>query len=157
MNQALVDMIDRYEAGGATLRQAVAGLSREELLAAPIPGKWSTQQVVLHVADAEAAFADRMRRIIAEDRPMLLAWDENHFAARLHYEEQSVEDALEIIALTRRQIARILRALPDADFNRTGQHSVRGGQSLRDVMGFATAHLEHHLKFILEKRKALGK
>src|SRR5947209_12679832 len=99
-------IIDEYERGADLPQQAIAGMSDADLRAAPIPGKWSTHQVVIHLADAEAAFADRVRRILAEDDPALLAWDENKFAANLHYEAQSVADAVEIIALTRRQLTR---------------------------------------------------
>ena len=51
----------------------------------------------MHLADAEAAFADRIRRIIAEDDPVLLAWDENKFAERLMYAEQSAADAVALV------------------------------------------------------------
>jgi uncharacterized damage-inducible protein DinB len=150
-------LIDQYERGAETVRQAIAGLSDADLKAAPIPGKWSTQQVVIHLADAEVAFADRIKRIIAQDEPQLLAWDENRFVQRLHYEAQSTEDAVELIALTRRQLTRILRAATDAELSRCGVHSERGRQSVMDVLGYAVPHLTHHLKFVAEKRKALGK
>src|SRR5947209_18225050 len=103
-------IIDEYERGADLPQQAIAGMSDADLNAAPIAGKWSTQQVVIHLADAEAAFADRIKRIIAQDDPQLLSWDENRFVQRLHYEAQSVPDAIELIALTRRQVTRILRA-----------------------------------------------
>ena len=154
MNRSI---IDEYEAGADKLIKATAGMTPADLSAAPIPGKWSTHQVVVHLADAESAFADRIRRIVAEDEPLLLAWDENKFVQRLHYEAQSATDAVELIALTRRQITRILRVLPDADFYRVGRHSERGPQTIIDVLGYAVPHLDHHLKFVAEKRKALGK
>jgi len=150
-------LIDQYEAGPAKLKRAIVGMSRDELLAAPIAGKWSTQQVVIHLADAEAALADRMRRVIATDDPPLLAWDENQFAANLHYDVQSAEDAVAMVELTRRQMARVLRALPDAAFQRTGVHSESGKKTLTDLLTMAVTHLEHHLKFVDEKRKALRK
>jgi len=150
-------LIEQYERGGQTLRQAVHGLTRDELQAVPIPGKWSTQKVVIHLADAEAAFADRIRRIIATDNPTLLAWDENQFAANLLYSEQSAEDAVTMIDLTRRQTARILRKLPDTAFARSGQHSESGKQTLEEVIDKVVRHLDHHLKFIAEKRAKLGK
>jgi uncharacterized damage-inducible protein DinB len=150
-------LIDQYEAGPAKLKEAIIGLSHDELLAAPIPGKWSTQQVVIHLADAEAAQADRMRRVLATDNPPLLAWDENQFAANLHYDVQSAEDAVQMIELTRRQLARILRASPASAFDRTGTHSERGKQTLRDILTMAVTHMDHHLKFVDEKRKALRK
>ena len=150
-------LIDEYERGAQTLRRAVDGMTEAYLKAAPIAGKWSTHQVVIHLADAEAAFADRIKRIIAQDEPQLLAWDENRFVQRLHYEAQSVEDAVELIALTRRQVTRILRAASDAELARSGVHSERGRQTVMDVLGYAVPHLTHHLKFVAEKRKALGK
>jgi len=150
-------LIDRYEQGISELRAALAGMSDADMKAVPIPGKWSTHQVVIHLADAEAAFADRIRRILAQDDPQLLAWDENLFVQRLHYEGQSSQDAVELIALTRRQLLRILRAAGDADLMRAGMHSERGRQTVIDVLGYAVPHLTHHLKFVAEKRRALGK
>ena len=69
MSQPFFQLIDSYLAGARTLRQAVAGMSREQLRARPIPGKWSTLEVVCHLADFEPVFADRMKRVIALDRP----------------------------------------------------------------------------------------
>lgn len=149
-------LIEQYEQGGAKLVQSIADMSEAALRAAPIPGKWTTQQVVIHLCDAEMAFADRIRRVLAEDAPTLLAWNENKFAERLHYELQSTADAAQIVVLTRRQLARVLRAMTDADFDRAGQHNERGRQTVTDILKTANAHLDHHLKFIAEKRAALG-
>src|SRR5690349_14045187 len=120
-------IIDQYEKGVDELRRAIAGMSEADLRATPIPGKWSTHQVVIHLADAEAAFADRIKRILAMDNPQLLSWDENKYVQRLHYEAQSAQDAVELIALTRRQTARIMRTATDSDLDqRAGVHSERG-------------------------------
>jgi hypothetical protein len=151
------ETIEQYELGGQKLGQAILGLTLDELQAVPIPGKWSTQNVVIHLADAEAAFADRIRRIIATDNPTLLAWDENQFSANLLYSEQSTEDAVTMIDLTRRQLARVLKKLPTQAFARAGQHSEAGRQTLEQIIDKAIWHLDHHLKFIAEKRAKLGK
>jgi uncharacterized damage-inducible protein DinB len=153
----LEQLIQSYAQGADQLHRAVDDLTPQELMAVPIPGRWPTHTVVLHLADADAAFADRMRRIIAEDDPALPAWDENRFAEHLFYAEQSAQDALALIELTRRQMTRILHQLPDAAFDRPGQHSVRGRQTLRDVVQAAIGHLDHHLNFIHQKRAKLGK
>jgi uncharacterized damage-inducible protein DinB len=151
-------VIDQYEKGVEELRRAIAGMSEADLKAVPIAGKWSTHQVVIHLADAETAFADRIKRILAMDNPQLLAWDENRFVERLHSDAQSTQDAVELIALTRRQTARIIRAASDADLTeRAGIHSERGRQTVKEVLGYAVPHLVHHLKFVAEKRKALGR
>jgi uncharacterized damage-inducible protein DinB len=150
-----LDLIQQYEQGGNKLAAAIAGLTPQQLLATPIPGKWSTHQVVIHLADAEAGFADRIRRIIAMDNPSLLEWHENQFSANLFYEKQSVEDAVTMITLTRRQLARVLKELPESAFARTGEHSRRGPQTLSTVIQFAITHMDHHLTFIKEKREKL--
>lgn len=155
--------IDKYVSGTQTLAQSVAGLTDSQLRWIPPAnagadvGKWTTQQVVAHIADGETAFVDRIKRIVAMDEPPLLAWDENKYAARLHYETQSVPDAVSIIELNRRQLANVLRVLPDADFQRVGVHSERGRQTLETVLGFAIWHLDHHRKFIDAKRSLMGK
>src|SRR5437773_9841885 len=108
-------LIDSYLAGSQTLRQAVAGMSREHLLARPVPGKWSTLEVVCHLADFDPIIADRMKRVIAEDRPQLIGADENRFAAALAYHERDLDEELALIEHTRGQMARILRRLgPEA-------------------------------------------
>ena len=38
-------LIDSYLDGPQLLRKAVAGMSQEQLVARPIPGKWSTLEV----------------------------------------------------------------------------------------------------------------
>src|SRR6266567_9370441 len=104
---ALAPMIDNYLAGVNVLRQAVAGMTREQLIARPIAGKWSTLEVVCHLADFDPILADRMKRVLAEDRPQLLGADEKRFAAALAYYDRDLEEELAILAHTRSQMARI--------------------------------------------------
>lgn len=153
---SLTQLIDSYLAGGPTLRQAVAGMSRDQLLARPVPGTWSTLEVVCHIVDFEPILADRMKRVIAFDKPTLLAADENAFAARLAYHERDLEEELTLLEKTRSQMARILRTLPEAALQRIGIHSERGPRTLESLVLGATDHVTHHVKFITEKRRALG-
>src|SRR5947199_9229335 len=116
-------LIDNYLAGVNALRSAVRGLSREQLEARPVPGKWSTLEVVCHLSDFDPILADRMKRVIAEDRPPLLGADEKRFAASLAYQERDAEEELAIIDKTRSQMGRILRSISDDAFQRVGQHN----------------------------------
>jgi uncharacterized damage-inducible protein DinB len=141
-------LIDSYENGSGKILQILKGLTREDLLAHPVPGKWSIQQVVLHLADSEQVFADRIKRV---------AFDEKKWTENLHYDAQSAEDAARLIELTRRQISRILRELPSEAFDRQGTHSQAGAMTLASIVKKATDHLEHHLSFIVAKREKLGK
>ena len=154
-------VIDQYEQGAGKLKDAVRGLSEQELRWAPPKdagvGLWSIHQILVHLQDAETAFADRVRRIVAEENPPLQAWNENKFAERLSYDKQSSEDAVALIELMRRQLSRMLRSIPAPDLQRAGTHSEAGRQTATDVLGKAVWHLDHHLSFIHKKRAKMGK
>lgn len=151
-----MNLIEQYLAGPQVLRKAVAGMSREQLLARPVPGKWSTQEVVCHLTDFEPVYADRMKRVIAEERPPLIGADQDKFARRLAYHERDVEEELAIVDNTRKQMARILKALKPEDFSRVGIHNEAGPRTLEQLLATITNHIPHHVKFIEEKRRALG-
>jgi hypothetical protein len=150
------ELINNYVAGPQLLRHAVSGLSHEQLTARPVASKWSTLEVVCHLADFDPILADRMKRIIAEDKPQLLGADEKKFAAALAYHHRDVEEELTIIERTREQLARILRTLTEEAFQRVGLHNERGPLTLERLLTITTNHIPHHVQFIEEKRKALG-
>ena len=149
-------LIDQYLAGPRQLRAALAGVNTEQLEARPIPGKWSIKEVVCHIADYEPVYVDRMKRVIAEDQPMLLAGSPDAFVARLAYDQRDVDEELALIEIVRSQMARILRSLPSQDFQRTGNHSVRGPVDLGTLLQQITDHIPHHLAFLDEKKRAMG-
>ena len=155
------DMIDQYEAGADKLGQAIRNLTREDLLAVPDPaakvGRWSIQQVVVHCMDSELVSVDRLKRMIAEDNPTLLGYDENRFVANLFYDEQPAGDAAAVVALVRKTFARVLRKLPPAAFERTGTHNERGRLTVGGYLKAVVEHLDHHVKFIHDKRAHMGK
>jgi DinB superfamily len=149
-------LIDQYAAGPELLREATAGMTRDQIHARPVPGKWSTLEVVCHIADFEIVGADRLKRVIAEIEPTLFGGDERVFAARLAYHSRDLEEELRLIEACRQSVTRILRTLKDEDFGRIGKHSEAGPLTLVQLLERATNHVPHHVKFIHEKRKALG-
>lgn len=153
----LKEQADTYLAGAASLRVAVAGMTREQQVARPVPGKWSTLEVVCHISDFEPIYAERMKRVIALDRPQLLGADEKLFANALAYHERDLDEELNVIETMRRQMARILRTLPEAAAGRIGVHNERGPKTLAELLALITGHIPHHLPFIAEKRQALAK
>ena len=88
----LSQLTEEYLAGPQVLRRAVTGMNREQLQARPVPGKWSTLEVVCHIADFEPVLADRMKRVIAEERPALIGANEKSFAASLAYHDRDLEE-----------------------------------------------------------------
>lgn len=151
-----MSLVEEYARGGELVRAATAGLNREQALSRPVPGKWSTLEVVCHLADFEIVFADRLKRVIAEHEPTLMGGDENLFARRLAYHSRDLDEELRLIEACRASTARILRTLQEADFARLGRHSEAGPLTLQDLLQRATNHVTHHVQFIHEKRRALG-
>ncbi len=150
-------LIERYSAEAAELGKSIAGLAPEDLLAFPVPGTWSIQQIVLHIVDSDLVLSDRIKRVIAEDKPLLIGFDETKFAARLHYDVQDPAVACDLLVKNRQLMTSILRKLPDDAFERVGIHTERGKVTLADLLLNAVNHLQHHLKFVREKRALLGK
>lgn len=148
--------IEEYLAGPETLRQAIAGMTTADIDAAPIPGKWSTRQIICHIADFEPVYADRMKRVIAEEDPPLMGGDPDLFAERLTYEQRDLEEEFQLMIAVRQHMATILRSIDPDDFQRTGIHSRDGALSLSQLLGRITNHIPHHVQFIREKREALN-
>ena len=149
-------LIDQYAAGPKSLREAVAGMTSEQLQARPIPGKWTTLEVVCHLADFEPIYLDRMKRVIAENEPTMFGGDPDVFARRLAYDQREIQEELDLISACRAQMARLLRTLSPADFQRRGIHNEAGPLTLLELLRRVTEHLPHHVQFIREKRQALG-
>ncbi len=149
-------LIDEYLKGPKLLRDAVAGMTGEQLLARPIAGKWSTMELIAHLADFEPVYGDRMKRVLAENEPTLFGGDPDKFAAKLAYHDRDLDTELCLIDCVRRQMAAILRTIPEADFQRVGRHSEAGPLTLRTFLERITGHIPHHLPFIAEKRQALS-
>jgi hypothetical protein len=149
------ELVDAYEKGIEDLSSAVAGMSREQLLAHPIPGKWSTQEVVSHLADTEIYLTDRIERTIALERPLLIGVDERPYPERLNYQAFNLAEQLNLFTALRRHGVRILRMQPPEAWQRTAVHSETGLVTLRQLVLQAVRHVKHHLWFIAEKRAAL--
>jgi DinB superfamily len=154
MDQSL---LDRYIAGAEVPAQAIAGLSKTDLLVKPVPGTWSIQQIVLHLLDSDLIASDRMKRVAAEDRPTLIGYNETLFANTLYFDDLDAGLACDLLAKNRRLTFEILKRLPDEAFARTGLHNESGEITLEYLVKTYVQHLDHHLKFIRKKRAMLGK
>lgn len=149
-------LISDFATGPQLLREAVKGMTREQLVARPVAGKWSTLEVICHIADFEIIGADRIKRALAEDKPTLPDGDENLFAKGLAYHSRELEDELQVIGSIRAQVARILKTLKEEDFGRIGNHTAAGPLTVVQLVERGERHIRHHVKFITEKRTALG-
>jgi uncharacterized damage-inducible protein DinB len=152
----IADLIMRYEAGGAFLVAAVQWLEPEQAHERVAPGVWSIAELVAHMYDSDLVGMDRMKRVIAEEEPVLLAYDQEAWILRLRSDTMPYQEAAELFAANRKWMARVFRQTPETDFNRAGIHSERGRMTLAELVSGYVNHLDHHLRFLYAKRGALG-
>jgi hypothetical protein len=137
-------LVEQYRAGPAELRAALAEVGAANLDHRPRDGGWTPREVVHHTADSEMTSAIRLRRLIAEDDPLIVGYDGDEFARRLHYEDRPIEPALEAIDGARSTTVQILDRLTDADWQRTGTHSEMGAYGVERWLEIYAAHCHEH-------------
>ena len=89
--------------------------------------------VVYHIADCEQFFADRKKRTAAMDRPLLIGADGFRYPEPLHYQEHDLNEGLDLVAVTRRQMAHTLGLVAPDACQRTAVHSETGLVTLRPL------------------------
>ena len=148
-------LIDEYSRGADQLREAVSPTPELAWDATPIERQWSIRQVVCHLADAEIVYADRMKRVIAEDEPTFFEADPNQLVPALHCSQRPIQAELQVIESVRNHMLPILQACDHEDFQRRGTHSLDGSMTLQTLLERITGHIPHHVQFIKQKLQSL--
>lgn len=117
-----------------------AALSPERLAFREAPDKWSVGEILQHLADSEIVWGYRLRKVLAEDRPPLVGFDQDLWARRMRYSQADREQALATFKAVREANLNLLRGAPPEDLNRVGIHAERGEESLRHMMRLYAGH-----------------
>jgi hypothetical protein len=149
-------LISQYEAGHAEVLRNLAGFPPESLRAHPIPGKWSAAEIIHHLADSETTSALRLRRLLVEDHPLIQGYDQDQYAAKLHYDERDITPALEAFRFARETTAQLIHLMTEEDWRREGTHSESGSYTTEDWLRIYAAHAHNHAAQIGRLREALA-
>jgi hypothetical protein len=145
-------LLERYRRGPELLAVVLTGVFGDEEDFAPAAGKWSIRQIVAHVADVELVAAHRYRQLIAEETPTLVAMNQDAWAANLDYARRKPKQSLETFRRLRAENYHLLHALPEAAFERAGNHTERGRVTLHNLLEGYAAHAESHARHLQEIR-----
>ena len=145
--------LERLRTTGRDLVSLVASAEPAALRREPAPDEWSAATVVGHLADAELVYSVRLRMIVAEDRPLLAAYDEEAWAERFGDLDGDPKETLNRFRLLRESNLRLLDALFDGEWERTGVHQQRGSLNVGAVVKLLAEHDRTHLDQI---RRALA-
>jgi hypothetical protein len=146
-------LIAQYRDGYAAIAEVLLKITPEELDARPGPGRWSPREIIHHLADSEMTAAIRLRRLLAEDRPQIIAYDQDEFARRLYYDRPH-ETSLELFRYVRTSTAEILERMGPQDWLREGTHSEVGRYSVEIWLRIYAEHAHKHARQIRAARDA---
>jgi DinB family protein len=149
-------LIEQYKAGYDEVSRNLADFPAESLTAHPIEGKWSAAEIIHHLADSETTSGLRLRRLLVEDHPLIQGYDQDEYAAKLHYQERDIAPSLEAFRAARATTAQLLDLMTDEDWQREGTHSESGSYSTDDWLQIYAAHAHNHAAQIRRLRDALA-
>jgi hypothetical protein len=146
-------LVDRYKKGHRVVTETLAGISDAELDAREAPGEWSPRQVVHHLADSEMTSAIRLRRLLAEENPVIQGYDQEEFARVLHY-DRPIDASLALFGAVRASTAELLDRMTEDDWARQGTHSESGPYGVADWLRIYAVHAHDHADQIRRARAA---
>ena len=150
----VAEVLERYRRGPELIAAAMTGAAGAELDYVPAPGKWSVRQILCHMADADIVAAARFRRIIAEEKPTLAAYDQDAWAQNLDYTHRKTVPAMETFRQIRAWTYELLSSLPENAFERKAMHAEKGEMTLADLLGVYARHAEKHAEQMRNVRSA---
>ena len=144
-------LIDQYRDGYAEVTAALDGATDAELDRQPAPGKWTAREIVHHLADSEMTSAIRLRRLIAEDNPLIVGYDQEQFARTLKY-HRPIAASLAAFRAARETTTEILEQLTEPEWARAGTHSESGAYSVLKWLEIYAVHAHGHAEQIRRAR-----
>jgi hypothetical protein len=125
------------------LEQLIEDLGAVRMDEPSAPGKWSSREIVCHLADTEIAFAFRLRQAQAEEDHVIQPFDQEKWS--VHYTAYDAREALTAFCAVRNWNMSLLRSLPADLYHRTVTHPERGVMTFRTIVETMAGHDLNHL------------
>ena len=143
-------MLAEYAESAIQIEEFVGTLSNSVLARRNSPSEWCAREIVHHLADVEVGDAMRLRQMLAHDSPLIVSYDEERFAARLHY-DRPLSSSLAVFTILRTSNTELLERLSDADWSRSGRHEEH---DLYTIEILARKSIEHDRQHLAQIRRA---
>ena len=151
--EALINEIEQAPAG---LREAVRGLSPQQLDTPYRDGGWTVRQVVHHVPDSHMNAYMRWKLTLTEDEPTITPYAEDRWAKLADTQSTPVEVSLILLESLHVRWVQLLRSISPQDWKRNFRHPELGVVSLEKYLAFYSWHGQHHVAHVTELRKRMG-
>lgn len=149
-------LIDQIEQAPGRLREAVAGLSDQQLDTPYRPEGWTVRQVVHHVPDSHINAYVRFKLALTEQEPTIRPYMEERWAELPEAKSAPVEMSLALLETLHRRWVIVLRNLKAEDFKRKFRHPELGEVSLERNTALYAWHGRHHVAHITSLREKRG-
>lgn len=127
------------------LDRLIKGMSTAELRRRPTPEKWSVNEILAHLADAEIVTGFRTRFILGAPGSPVVAYDQDQWVISGHYDRRSLQNSLELFRVLRQANLALLEFLTPEQRTRYGIHSERGQESINQIERMFAGHDLNHL------------
>lgn len=148
-------LLDDIEQAPARMRQAVAGLSSEQLDTPYRPEGWTVRQVVHHVPDSHMNAYIRFKLALTEDEPTIKPYMEDRWAVLEDTKETPVEVSLALLESLHERWDHLLRSIKPGEWKRTFRHPALGVVSLDKNLALYSWHGRHHVAHITSLRERM--
>jgi hypothetical protein len=157
---ALVGGRDRIEILSETadvLAGIVGDHSAEQMRARPFMEKWTPNEIIGHLGDTEWVFGYRMRAVLCEHEPRILAMDHELWVSGQGHNEREPADLVETFRRLRAPNLALWKRMTPADLQRVGIHNERGAESLDKTLLMQAGHDLSHIDQITRYLAAVPK
>ena len=153
--QRRVEFIAAIASAPAVLREAVAGLSEEQLETRN--RNWTIRQIVNHMADSHVNSYVRFKWALTEDLPTIKAYDDTRWAALEDLRTGDIRIPLAFLDGLHARWAHLLRSMKDEQFARAFIHPETSQKvTLSGALCYYAWHCRHHTGQILWLRQQRG-
>lgn len=130
------------------LERLIKGVSTAKLRKRPAPGKWSVNEILAHLADAEVVGGFRVRLILGAPGTPITAFDQDSWVTSGHYDKRDPRKSLEQFRVLREANLALLKSLTPEQWKHYGIHSERGQESVEHIARLYAGHDVNHLQQI---------
>lgn len=150
-------MIEQIAQAPQRMYEAVVKLDDKQLDTPYRQGGWTLRQVVHHVPDSHLNAYIRFKWALTEDSPTIKAYDEAAWAKLSDSRDTPIETSLVLLDKLHDRWMHLVRAMSEADFQRTLQHPEhKGPMTLDTIIAMYSWHGRHHVAHITSTRERMG-
>src|SRR6267378_6359314 len=128
------------------LERLIEGMPESELRKRPSADKWSVNEIVAHLDDAEIVIGFRMRLILGAPGAPIAAYDQDSWVSSGHYEKRDPRKSAEQFRVVREANLALLKSLAPEQWKHHGMHAERGVETIEHIVRMMAGHDINHTK-----------